>query len=294
MTISSMTGFARVDGAHEVARWTWELKSVNGRGLELRFRLPNGFDFLEATLRRTAAESFTRGWITVSLSFRGGRAGALPRVNEEALATAVRLVETLRERFDCARPRADGVLALPGVLELEDSGEDEAARDALAAVLVESFREAAKALRAARRREGESLHAAVSAQIDEIETLVSSARTCAEAAPAAIRDRIAAQLQELLAGAPLPEERLAQEAAILAIKADIREELDRLSAHVGAARALLTSGEPIGRRLDFLTQEFNREANTLCSKAQDMGLKRIGLDLKTVIDQMREQAQNVE
>ncbi|MBB5519854.1 YicC/YloC family endoribonuclease [Amphiplicatus metriothermophilus] len=294
MTISSMTGFARVDGAHEKTRWTWEIKSVNGRGLELRFRLPGGFDFLEPALRKAAGTYFARGWIAAGLAFERGRGAAGLRVNEAALDEAVRLVEAVRRRTDCAFPRADGVLALPGVIETDEGAGEADEREALADRLLESFRNAAEALCAARRREGESLHSALAGQIDEIEALVARARTSAEAAPAAIRERIAAQLQELLAGAPIPEERLAQEAAMLAVKADIREELDRLSAHAAAARALLASGEPVGRRLDFLTQEFNREANTLCSKAQDMGLKRIGLDLKTVIDQMREQAQNVE
>lgn len=294
MTISSMTGFARTEGAHEAWRWVWEIRSVNGRGLETRFRLPPGHDGVEPALRKAVGDAFTRGSFSATLNLSRAAGVSALRINPAALDEALRMIEQVRMRLDCEKPRAEGILSLRGVTEIEDGGENEAARAALAAALVDTFRVALKALKEARAAEGKALAAVVGAQIDEIERLAGAARSSAGAAPEAIRARIAAQLADMLSGAGVPDERLAQEAALLAIKADVREELDRLDAHVEAARALLVSGEPVGRRLDFLMQEFNREANTLCSKASDMALKRLGLDLKTVIDQMREQVQNIE
>ncbi|HXI87288.1 MAG TPA: YicC/YloC family endoribonuclease [Parvularculaceae bacterium] len=289
-----MTGFARVDGAENGRRWTWEAKSVNGRGLEVRFRLPPGHDYLEPDLRKFASEAFARGTLSATLTLDRTASGAVLRINEAALDEALKAVASIRARIDCEKPRAEGVLNIRGVLVEDEGDADDEARAHFAAALIASFRDVAAALKKARDGEGKALAAGLSHQIDEVERLASEARAHAAAVPGAIRQRIAAQLSELLAGGGLSEERVAQEAALLAIKADIREELDRLVAHVAAARALLKDKEPVGRRLDFLTQEFNREANTLCSKAQDMGLKRLGLDLKTVIDQMREQVQNIE
>jgi uncharacterized protein (TIGR00255 family) len=294
MTISSMTGFARVEGAYEAWRWVWEVRSVNGRGLETRFRLPPGHDGAEPALRKAVGDAFTRGSINATLNLSRAAGLSALRINEAALDEALRMIEQVRMRLDCEKPRAEGVLGLRGVIEIEDGGEDEEARAALAAAIVDSFRAALNALKKARAAEGKALAAVVAAQVDEIARLAGEARCSAGAAPEAIRARIAAQLADMLSGNGFPEERLAQEAALLAIKADVREELDRLDAHVEAARALLSSGDPVGRRLDFLMQEFNREANTLCSKVSDMALKRLGLDLKTVIDQMREQVQNIE
>ncbi|OFX02786.1 MAG: YicC family protein [Alphaproteobacteria bacterium RIFCSPHIGHO2_12_FULL_63_12] len=293
MALSSMTGFARVDGALGETRWVWEMKSVNGRGLEPRFRLPPGYDFLEHDLRKLLADKFSRGSFNVFLLLKGAAIEGSFAVNRAALASALKLIEEIRLAVDCDKPRPEGVLALRGVIEQESALDDEDARAALAGALKESFREAADALLAARRKEGALLDALILGQLGAIESLTNAARASAEAATGAIRAKIAAQLADLLAGA-VPAERLAEEAAMLAVKADIREELDRLDAHVAAGRALISEGGPAGRKLDFLTQEFNREANTLCSKAQDMGLKRIGLDLKTTIDQMREQVQNLE
>lgn len=293
MALSSMTGFARVDGAFDAARWTWELKSVNGRGLEPRFRLPPGYDFLEPDLRKLLGEKFSRGSFNAFLALKGATVEGAFAVNRAALEAALALIGDIRVRIDCDKPRPEGILALRGVVEQESALDDDDVRAALAAALKESFRNVADALLSARRTEGEALARLIEAQLSDIERLSDAARASAEAAPAAIKARIAAQLSDLLSGA-LPEGRIAEEAALLAVKADIREELDRLGAHVAAGRALLKEGGAVGRKLDFLTQEFNREANTLCSKAQDMGLKRIGLDMKTTIDQMREQVQNVE
>ena len=293
MAISSMTGFARMEGALGETRWTWEIKSVNGRGLEPRFRLPPGYDFLEPDLRKLLAEKFSRGSFNAFLSLKGAAIDGAFAVNRAALDSAIKLIEDIRQRIDCEKPRPEGVLALRGVVEQESALDDEDSRAELAENLRAAFRDCAGALGEARRREGEALEALISGQLATIATLTAAARASTDAKLETIRTRIAQQLAELLEGA-VPEERIAEEAAMLAVRADIREELDRLDAHVEAGRSLLKDAGAVGRRLDFLTQEFNREANTLCSKAQDMGLKRIGLDLKTTIDQMREQVQNVE
>ncbi len=289
-----MTGFARSEGAHDGRRWAWELRSVNGRGLEMRFRVPPGLDHLEPALRKAAGELLARGSLNATLTVERALGGPTLRINEAALEEALRMVELVRTKIKCEAPRAEGVLNIRGVVEQDDGAEDPQAREAFGEAVVESFRRGAEALRATRVSEGRILTVALAALLDEIERLAGEARRHAAAGPEAIRARIALQLAELTASANIPEERLAQEAALLAIKADVREELDRLEAHIGAARALLKDSEPIGRRFDFLSQEFNREANTLCSKAQDLGLKRLGLELKTVIDQLREQVQNIE
>lgn len=295
MALSSMTGFARRAGEFAGRRWVWEAKSVNGRGLETRVRLPSGFDHLEAPIRREAAQRLVRGNLSATLTLETAAHAAALRLNEAALNEAIRLAKIVAERIPCDPPRPDGILALRGVLEAEESpARDDAAEAAFDAAVLASFGECLNALAATRGAEGAALETVLTAQIGEIERLAAAARAHAEAQPVAMRERIARQLAELLAHAPVAEDRIAQEAAMLAVKADIREELDRLDAHVAAARALLSGREAAGRRLDFLGQEFNREANTLCSKAQDISLKRIGLDLKSVVDQFREQAQNVE
>ena len=293
-SVASMTGFARLDGAHAGRRWTWELKSVNGRGLEMRFRLPAGFDVLEPDFRAVFAERFKRGSIFANLQLTLADGETRMRLNETALTDAVAAIEKVRSQIDCDAPRAESVLALRGVMEAVEDEPDDAARDALNAALLASFCNAADRLREARNKEGGAIGAVICGHIDEIEALTAKAAAEPGASLAAIRDRVSAQIAEILADGAIPEERLAQEAALIAVKADVREELNRLSVHVGAARALLSRGDAIGRELDFLTQELNRETNTLCSKAQNMDLKRIGLDLKKVIDQLREQVQNIE
>lgn len=294
MSVSSMTGFARVDGAHAGKRWTWELKSVNGRGLEMRFRLPPGLDEIEPALRSKLSARLKRGSVFSNMQLASAAGETRMRLNEPALADALAAINKIRGQIDCAPPQAEGVLALRGVLEPAEEDLDEAARAAFNDALVESFDRAVQALGAAREQEGAAMASVVAGHVDEIEALTARAAADPGAAPATIRDRIAAQLADLLAGDAIAEERLAQEAALMAVKADIREELNRLAAHVEAARLLLKRGGPIGRELDFLTQEFNRETNTLCSKAQTKELKQIGLDLKKVTDQLREQIQNIE
>ncbi|PQA85655.1 YicC family protein [Marinicaulis flavus] len=288
-----MTGFARAEGAHEGWRFVWEVRSVNGRGLEWRARLPPGYDALDPEMRKLAKQKLSRGSLNIGLTLASDRSDSGYRINEAMLADAVSMINKLRLNVECAPPSADGLLGLRGVIEQAEEELSAEAREALFAALLNSFGEALDALVAARRKEGASMGAVIAGHFETIEKLTADAAANAAAMPAAIRDRIAAQLKELLDGA-VPEDRLAQEASLLAIKADVREELDRLSSHVSAGRALLAREGPVGRDLDFLTQEFNREANTLCSKAQDMELKRIGLELKRVIDQLREQVQNIE
>ncbi|HEY1962328.1 MAG TPA: YicC/YloC family endoribonuclease [Rhizomicrobium sp.] len=295
MTLVSMTGFAEAHGAQDTARWRWEVKSVNGRGLDLRLRTPPGFDSIEPAARMLANERFRRGNLQASLSVEPQEGTRGLRIDAEALASAVRIARQVADETGLAPARIDGLLALKGVIvqeELAASGTAErAARDA---ALLESLAAAFDALRRARRTEGAKLGVLLRGMIDDIERLTKEAVQMAVAQPTALRDRLSAQLKELLENVALSEDRLAQEVALLATRADVREELDRLQSHVQEARALLQSDDAVGRKLDFLAQEFNREANTLCSKSADAALTRVGLALKHAIDQFREQAQNVE
>ncbi|MEM8986268.1 MAG: YicC/YloC family endoribonuclease [Pseudomonadota bacterium] len=295
MTVSSMTGFARAEGAEGVYAWAWEIKSVNGRGLDARMRLAAPFEGLEPEVRTAAQARLARGNLQISLQVRRETAAARLSVNEQALSLVIDAAERVADRTSCDKPRPEGLLALRGVLEAEETNDDEASLAKAKAAVMASLGEALDGLAHARAEEGAKLHAALKGQVDEIEGLSAKARAAASAQPGALRARLKRQVAELLAAeAALPEDRLAQEVALLLVKADIREELDRLDAHVAAARELMAADGPVGRKLDFLAQEFNREANTLCSKAQDPELKRVGLDLKAVIDQLREQVQNIE
>jgi uncharacterized protein (TIGR00255 family) len=262
---------------------------VNGRGLDIRSRLPNGLDHLEAAIRAAVAKHVTRGNVSVTLSLSTDTAPR-PRLNQAVLDDILAIVRELESKVEAAPARLDGLLALRGVLDMGDVGklpED--------APLLQSLEEALSALRRARDEEGRELDRTMVAHLDEIERLTRDAAGCAGAQPAALKARLEAQLAELLgASPPVAPERLATEIALLATRADVREELDRLTAHLGAARGLLKSGGAVGRKFDFLSQEFNREANTLCSKSADIELTRIGLALKASIDRLREQAANIE
>jgi uncharacterized protein (TIGR00255 family) len=296
MTFASMTGFAESAGSHDGLRWRWEAKSVNGRSLDLRLRTPPGYDGLEPPARRLAGERFLRGAFQISLSIEpqdGLRGLAIDAV---ALASAVKIAREVAAETGLAPARVDGLLALKGVIVADEGAAvlDPVARAHRDAAILESLAAVFDRLVKERRSEGAKLAALMTAQIDEIERLVGEAGRLAAAQPEALRARLKAQLKELLDSAPVSEERLAQEVALLAVKADVREELDRLTAHVQDARALIAGGKGVGRKLDFLAQEFNREANTLCSKSSDIALTRTGLALKAVIDQFREQSQNVE
>lgn len=295
MAVVSMTGFAEAHGSRDGARWRWEVKSVNGRGLDVRLRTPQGFDGLEPAARTLAGERFKRGSLQAALTFELGESARGLRVDPAALASAIRIAREVAAETGLTPARIDGLLALKGVIVQDDViPVDERERGARDAQILETLATAFDALTRARATEGHKLSTVLTGQIDEIARLTADAAGLAAAQPGALRDKLAAQIKDLLAGGTLPEDRLAQEVALLAVKADIREELDRLSAHVQEARALMASGEAVGRKLDFLSQEFNREANTLCSKSSDIALTRVGLALKAVIDQFREQAQNVE
>jgi uncharacterized protein (TIGR00255 family) len=269
---------------------------VNGKGLETRVRLPPGLERVEQSAKQAIQKRFTRGNVQASLTVARGGSATRPVVNEVLLEELARLAQRLQERFGCAPATADGLLALRGVLEIPELAEDEAMRTALDKAILFVIEEGLAGLEQSRRAEGAALSAILLGQIAAIEHLVLRAEADPSRDPAMIRERIAGQVMILMdaAGATLDEARLHMEAALLATKADIREEIDRLKAHVAAARRMIEDGGAVGRRLDFLAQEFNREANTLCAKAQSAPLTAIGLDLKAVIDQMREQIQNVE
>lgn len=294
MTISSMTGFARAEGHVDGLSWAWELKSVNGKSLDFRFRLPSGYDALELALRASLAQRFKRGAISVGLTVtRAAGAGGL-RVNREALAQVIALADALAREIELAPPRIDGLLALHGVLESGEE-EDEDMRARRQEILLAGWEKGLQSLAAMRLEEGGRLRAVLEARLAEIAGLVAAAEGSAAAQPEALKARLRDLVSALLDASPvLPEERLVQETALLVAKADIREELDRLAAHAAAARELIAEGGVIGRRLDFLCQELNREANTLCSKSADVALTRIGLGLKAAIEQLREQVQNIE
>jgi uncharacterized protein (TIGR00255 family) len=295
MAIVSMTGFAEAHGSRDGARWRWEVKSVNGRGLDVRLRTPPGFDGIEPAARALAGERFKRGSLQVQLTLESGDSARGLRIDAAALAAAVRIAREVASETGLAPARVDGLLALKGVIVQEEALPVEALERAMRdAAIIETLATALDALARARIAEGNKLRAVLSAQMDEIDGLTSQAGALAATQPKALRDKLMLQMREMLNGSGIAEDRLAQEAALLAVKADIREELDRLHAHVHEARLLMDSGEAVGRKLDFLSQEFNREANTLCSKASDIALTRIGLALKAAIDQFREQAQNVE
>jgi uncharacterized protein (TIGR00255 family) len=296
MTFSSMTGFAESAGSHDGVRWRWETKSVNSRSLDIRLRTPPGYDGLEQPARRLAGERFQRGALQISLTVESAESMAGLRVDATALASAVRIAREIAAETGLAPARVDGLLALKGVIVSDDTSgpADPVARAVRDAAILESLALAFDKLARERGGEGAKLAALLSGQIDEIERLVVEAGRLAAAQPGALRARLDSQLKELLGSVPVSEDRLAQEVALLAVRADVREELDRLTAHLQDARALIAQGKGVGRKLDFLAQEFNREANTLCSKSADIALTRIGLALKAVIDQFREQAQNVE
>ena len=290
MPIASMTGFARAEAANGGRHWVWEVRSVNGRGLDIRCRLPAGYDALDSVVRGAVAERCRRGNVSVTLTELREQKPQL-RLNRETLDQVLALVAELKDT-GAATPRLDGLLALPGVLERLD-GEDEPTRHM--ALLTERLGQALDGLRSMRRAEGERLAGLALSHLAEIERLTGAARTAAAGQPEAIAERLGQQLAELFAQSPQPApERLAQEVALLAARADVREELDRLAAHVAASRGLVQAGGPVGRKLDFLCQELNREANTLCSKSSDVELTRVGLDLKVAIEQLREQVQNIE
>jgi uncharacterized protein (TIGR00255 family) len=293
LKLSSMTGFGRAEGAAGAWSWAVEARSVNGRNLEVRFRGPPGFDRLERAARDFAQARFHRGQLTVGVQARRLEGAAAVRLNLEQLDRYLAAGRPYLASGQAAPPSLDGLLALKGVIESEDAVEDPDARSQLEAAITASLAAALDGLAKARREEGASLLVVLAGFLDRIAELVVQAGELAADQPAAIKTRFARRMSELI-GEAASEERIVQEAAAMAVKADVREELDRLGGHVAAARDLLKTGGAVGRRFDFLTQEFMREANTLCSKSASPALTSTGLDLKAVIDQFREQVQNVE
>jgi len=295
MTLSSMTGFARSEGTLAGASWHWEVRSVNGRGLEVRVRLPPGYEALEPRVREAAGRRLTRGSIAISLNVQRDQAVSEIKVNEAVLAQMLAAIERVRSAGDFERPRPDTILGLRGVLEISERHEDEAQTDAQHGAMLESLDRALSGVQDARAAEGRRLASVLAAQLASIEQLTDKVAKVPGRSPQAVRTRLKEQLARLLdADPPLEEARLYQEAALLAQRADVGEELERLRAHAAAGRDLVASSGAVGRKLDFLAQEFNREANTLCSKSNDVDMTRLGLELKAVIDQLREQVQNIE
>lgn len=295
MNIQSMTGFGRADGSRADWRWHWELKTVNARGLDIRMRMPNGLEPLEQGLKKSLQAKLKRGAVQVFINIERENAGADVRVNAALAAKLMADLKELATGLGTEPPTLDAVLGIRGVVEVAEPDTDEDETAARLAAVAATFDEAVESLVSARTDEGAKLQTILESVLTEIDQLVARADALAVVAPEAIRSKLEAQVTELLADrAELPEERIIQEVAMLAGKADIREELDRLRAHIAQARTLLAEGISVGRKLDFLAQEFNREANTLCSKSSDTELTRIGLDLKAAIEQLREQVQNVE
>jgi uncharacterized protein (TIGR00255 family) len=295
MALSSMTGFARGHGVSGSYAWAWEVKSVNGKGLDLRLRFPPGWDAIEVVVRAQAAERLARGSIQANLTVE--RSGAVPvvRINAAVLDAVLTTLKELAPRVEASPPSLDGLLALKGVMEVGDAEEREEERRSAEAAVTAGFAEVLGALAEMRQREGAALGRVLAARLGEISALALRAEATPGRRPEAIRARLAEQLATLLAQSErFDPDRLHQEAILIATKADVREELDRLAAHVAQAQLLIGQGGPIGRRLDFLAQELNREANTLCAKANDVELTNIGLELKAAVEQFREQVQNVE
>jgi uncharacterized protein (TIGR00255 family) len=295
MALSSMTGFARGHGVNGPYAWAWEIKSVNGKGLDVRLRLPSGWDAIDAPVRARIAERLARGSVQATLTVE--RTGVTPvvRINAAVLEAIVTAVRQLAPRLEAAPPSLDGLLSLKGVMEVSDAAESEQERLGAEAAATSGFAEVLSALSEMREREGAALGRVLTLRLGEIAALAERAERAPGRRPEAIRVRLAEQVATLLAQSDrFDPDRLHQEAILIATKADVREELDRLAAHVAQARRLIDQGGAVGRRLDFLAQELNREANTLCAKANDVELTNIGLDLKAAVEQFREQVQNVE
>jgi uncharacterized protein (TIGR00255 family) len=295
MALSSMTGFARSHGVNGTFAWAWEIKSVNSKGLDVRLRLPPGWDAIEAPVRSHAAEMLTRGTVYGNLTVIREGLAPVVRVNEPVLEALLSSISTLGQRINAAPPTLDGILALKGVVEVVDQAESEEERRAAETAVVAGFTEALGGLADMRRAEGAALARVLMQRLDGMATLAALAEAAPGRRPEAIRARLTEQVATLLAASErFDADRLHQEAILLAAKADIREELDRLASHVAQGRTLVTQGGAVGRRLDFLAQELNREANTLCAKSNDVELTRIGLELKSIVEQFREQVQNLE
>jgi uncharacterized protein (TIGR00255 family) len=295
MPLASMTGFARAQGTSGPYSWAWELKSVNSKGLDLRLRMPPGWDVVEAPVRAAAAKVLARGNVSATLEVKRNGAAASVKINEDVLNAVVAAIGAVGKKVKAEPPSLDGILNIKGVVEIADAEENADEKAAAEKAAIAGFEQALKELVVMRRKEGDALEVIMRQRVDQIAALVQAAEIAPGRKPEAIRARLAESVKALLeTGEKFDTDRLHAEAVLLAAKADVREELDRLNAHVAAARDMLKGGGAIGRKLDFLAQEFNREANTLCAKANDVKLSQIGLELKTLVDQFREQVQNLE
>ena len=295
MVLSSMTGFARSHGASGPYAFEWELKSVNAKGLDLRLRLPPGWDELETFAKKRAGEVLSRGTIYANFNIKRTNASSTVRVNEDVLDSIVRVAGTLAGKIDAVAPSIDGLLAIKGVIEVVEAEADEAEEKAVKDAAAAAFDQALAHLVDMRRREGAALGQILLQRMDEVERLAKKAEVAPGRKPEAIKARLAEQIAILLETSDrFDPDRLSQEALLIATKADIREELDRIASHVAQAREMIAKGGPVGRRLDFLAQEFNREVNTCCSKSNDIELTNTGLEMKNVVEQFREQVQNLE
>lgn len=295
MTLTSMTGFARSDGEHGSLTWHWEIRTVNAKGLDIRMRLPQGFEGIEQRVRDICRKRLTRGNCFVALAVNRDAGGTEIQLNETALMQAAAAVRRASEIIDAEPPRLDGLMSIKGVLEIREAEEDDDTRAAQVEAVIGDLEQSLDQVVAARRDEGQRLSEVINADLAEVTRLVQIVENAPARSAETIRTRLREQVERLLdANSALDEERLHQEAVMLAAKVDVQEEIERLKAHVAAGEDLLTSGEPVGRRLEFLMQEFNREANTICSKSNDTEISHAGLELKSVIDRLREQVQNIE
>jgi uncharacterized protein (TIGR00255 family) len=295
MALSSMTGFSRSHGTSGLYTFEWELKSVNAKGLDLRVRLPQGWDDLESTVRKRVGEAVSRGTVYANLTVKRAGSAAVARINQNILASVLAAARDLAAQAGAAPPTVDGLLAVKGVVDIVEPESDEAEIAAAKAAAIASFETALSGLIEMRDREGVSLGDILSQRVNDIERLAAKAEAAPGRKPEAIKARLTEQIATLLdASDRFDPDRLSQEALLIATKADIREELDRIGSHVAQARELLSKGGPVGRRLDFLSQEFNREVNTTCSKSNDVELTNVGLEMKNIVEQFREQVQNLE
>lgn len=295
MALSSMTGFARSHDASGAYAFEWELRSVNAKGFDFRLRLPPGWDSVEPAARKRATETLARGTVYANLTLKRVDAAPVIRVNEDVLASVMKVAADLSAKLAAPPPTVDGILAIKGVLEVSEADESEADRQAAEKAILKAFDQALAGLVEMRRREGTSLQQILAGRLDEIAVLAGRADTAPGRRAEAVKTRLAEQIALLMDSSErFDADRLHQEALMIAAKADIREELDRIASHVAQARELIGKGGAVGRRLDFLAQEFNREVNTTCSKSNDLELTNIGLEMKNVVEQFREQVQNLE
>ena len=297
MTIRSMTGFAKADGSNSYGAWSLELRSVNGKSHDLRLRLPSGLEALEEPLKALSKQGMSRGNVQLNLNLDRAMQGVVPSLNLELLQALKSTADEAANATNLPPVKLETLLAMRGVLEWKEGAKEDGADEAICADILNTALKAFAALDEARASEGSRLQALITAQITQIESLTAQAEALAATQPQAMLAKLQASTNALLEGTAkgkLEAARLEQEVALLVAKADVREELDRLASHCVEAHAILALGSPAGRKLDFLAQEFNREANTLCSKSSDAALTKIGLALKLIIDQMREQVQNIE